>query len=71
MRAKCSIGSKQGKEGVNAFKMERKLGGSFWRKSNHEAAERKDGASRKPAVTKPGLNSRLVTDVYIFFFFDV
>lgn len=59
-------GGERATEGVNVFRMERKLGGSFRRKSYH-AGEGKDGASRKPAVTKPGLNSCLVTDVYPLF----
>lgn len=44
-------------EEVNAFRMERKLRGSFRHKS-YRAREGKDGAWRKPAATKPGLNSR-------------
>jgi len=53
-------------QGVNAFRMERKLRGSFCTESFHETGERKDGALRKLAVTKPGLNSYLVTVMYSF-----
>lgn len=34
-------------------------------KATTGVGERKDGASEKLAMTKSGLNSRLVTDVYI------